>query len=86
MKIHSAKAFLFQHPKKLEESVKIKNSEMKTLPDWVAGTLLFKLALQDGDITVIENREQLVNAENGELNMEEKNKATKAAETKKTTK
>ena len=74
MRIHSAKTFLFQHPKKTEESVEIKNSEMKSLPDWVEDTMLFKLAMKDKDITIIESREQQISADNGDLNMEQKNK------------
>lgn len=61
MRVLATKSLLFTQG---EESVTIKNHEIKDVPDWVAETMLFKLAQKDGTIQVIENREQQKEAEN----------------------
>lgn len=82
MKIHSTKSFLFVHPTEPEKNVRVQNEEIKIVPDWVKDTLLFKLASTPDkndhvDIFVIETKEQQIEAENGELSLEEVNKEAK---------
>ncbi|WP_034438020.1 hypothetical protein [Clostridium ihumii] len=63
MVIFSKKSFKFING---TEEANIRNQEMKEMPDWIEGTLLFKLAKEDDSISVIENRKQLKAVENGE--------------------
>lgn len=63
MRVMATKSLLFTQG---EESVTVKNREIKDVPDWVAETMLFKLAQKDNTIQVIENKEQQKKAENGE--------------------
>lgn len=84
MKLHSRKSFLFVHPTDPEVRVSIQNEEMKIVPEWVADTLLFKLASNPDksgnvDIFIIETREQATKADNGDLSLEADNKKNKKA-------
>ena len=79
MKIHSKKTFLFVHPQDTNITVHVQHEEIKTVPDWVSTTLLFKLASTPDvngnvDIFVIETKEQQIQADNGDLSLGAANK------------
>ncbi|OHW63078.1 hypothetical protein EUAN_08620 [Andreesenia angusta] len=61
MRVMATRSLLFTRG---EEEVKIKHHEIKDVPDWVAETMLFKLAQKDNTIQVIENKLQQKEAEN----------------------
>lgn len=55
MRVFSVKSFLFVRG---EEKVKVRNQEMKDVPDWVAETQLFKLAQIDGNIQILSSKSE----------------------------
>lgn len=72
MKIHANKAFQFDHPKDASVNVVVQPG-FAGVPDWVADSIMFGYASQDGDVTVIETKQDEIAAETGDA------KAAKAA-------
>ncbi len=66
MRIFSKKAFKFPNPGRSDSAVTVRAREFAVVPDWVKDTLLFRLASQDGDITVLESHAQVAEVEKKE--------------------
>jgi hypothetical protein len=66
MRIFARKAFKFLHPNLGEASIIVRAREFADVPDWVEGTLLFRLARQDEDITVMDSPKAVLEAEKTE--------------------
>jgi hypothetical protein len=73
MRIHSNKAFQFDHPQDASITFTVQAGAFSGAPDWVEDSIMFKLASQDGDVTVIESKQDEIGAETGDA------KAAKAA-------
>ena len=64
MKIYTKRSFGFAPPAGSDEkSVVTRAMEFAVVPDWVAKTRLFALAVADGNLTVIENAAMAVDME-----------------------
>lgn len=75
MRIFSKKAFQFDHPAGSAPAVTVQAGSFGDVPDWIADSIMFKLAKQDGDVEVIGSRQDEIAAETG-------TKAKAAAKTK----
>lgn len=73
MRIYSTKSLLFIGNNE-SERFKVKHHDITDAPDWIEKTTTFQLAKEDGALTLIENKEQKVAAENGDLKKLSKNK------------
>lgn len=72
LKLYSKKSFLFQNGE--EEQLIINESINSQVKDWVAETALFKLAVADGSIEVIESASQQRDIEKGSNRRNGRNK------------
>lgn len=72
LKLYSKKSFLFQNGE--EEQLIINESINSEVKDWVAETALFKLAVADGSIEVIESISQQRDIEKGNTKGNRRNK------------
>lgn len=77
MRIFVKKSFQFNHPTEAVDAVKVQLESFADVPDWVEDSAMFKLASQDGDVLVIESKQDELAAETGA-----DAKAAKAAEAK----
>ncbi|QDX92063.1 hypothetical protein EEL30_06580 [Brevibacillus laterosporus] len=75
MRIFSKKSFQFDHPAGQEPAVVVQSQSFADVPDWVSRSLMFKLASQNEDVTLVENKQDEKVAETG-------SKAKKASEKK----
>jgi hypothetical protein len=81
MKIFSKKTFQFDHPAGEQPAVVVQHQDFAVVPDWVYDSIMFKDALADGDITVIESKQDELAAETGnksEAQLEKERKSTEA--------
>lgn len=65
MRIFSNISLQFDHPQQAAEPVVVQHQSFVDVPDWVAESTMFKLALADGSITVIESKQDEVQAQYG---------------------
>ena len=65
MRIFSKKAFQFDHPVGQESAVVVQSQSFADVPDWVSRSLMFNLASQNEDVTVLENKQDEKAAESG---------------------
>lgn len=56
MRIFSKKSFKFDDPNGQEPSVTVGSMEFKDVPDWVESSTMFKLASQDGDVSITSSK------------------------------
>ena len=73
MRIFANKSFIFSNG---EDEVKVRNLDFADVPDWVAKTRLFKLAVGDKSIQVVESTKEQTQIENdGDIDVDiDKNK------------
>ncbi|MGO4496415.1 hypothetical protein AB4114_11015 [Paenibacillus sp. 2RAB27] len=79
MKIYSKATLQFDHPTQAEAPVIVRHESFGAVPDWVKESKMFKLALSDETITVIESKEDEIKAEHGNTEDDEKAAAKAAA-------
>ncbi|WPS86470.1 hypothetical protein SMD22_18430 [Brevibacillus halotolerans] len=65
MRIFSKKSFQFDHPAGQEPAVVVQSQSFADVPNWVSKSLMFKLARQNEDVTVVENKKDEKTAETG---------------------
>ncbi|MBG9773564.1 hypothetical protein [Brevibacillus laterosporus] len=65
MRIFSEKSFQFDHPAGQEPAVVVQSQSFADVPDWVSQSLMFKLASQNEEVTVVENKKDEKKAETG---------------------
>lgn len=58
MRIFAKKSFQFDHPAGAAPAVVVPYKSFADVPDWVAESTMFKLALQDEDILVTNNKKE----------------------------
>jgi hypothetical protein len=65
MKIYPKRTFRFDHPSSSPDIVPVyvRNEEFSNVPDWVADSSMFKLAIEADLIMVIENKNDEIAAE-----------------------
>ena len=68
MRVFSKKSFKFDNG---AESVYLKLMSFSDAPEWIRNTALFKLAMRDGSIEIIESSEQRKQLENNGITEEE---------------
>lgn len=77
MKIFSKKSFQFDHQSGEVAPVVVQHNDFAIVPDWVEESAMFKLALADGDVSIIETKADESATEKGDK--EAKSVAAKAA-------
>ncbi|SFU71028.1 hypothetical protein [Alicyclobacillus macrosporangiidus] len=63
MRVFSRKSLMFHHPTGEEAPVTVRAHDFSDVPDWVAHSTMFRWALDDGVVSVIESKADEVQAE-----------------------
>lgn len=63
MRIFSKKSFQFHHPADQEASVNVQALSFTDVPDWVSDSTMYRLALSEGSIDVVETKADEIKAE-----------------------
>jgi hypothetical protein len=83
MRIFSKRSFQFDHPAGEQPAVVVRSQSFADVPDWVADSAMYKLALDDEDVMPIESRQDEVKAELGSPDKATRAKAREAAKAQK---
>ncbi|WP_216624730.1 hypothetical protein [Paenibacillus foliorum] len=82
MRIFSNVSLQFDHPTQAFPAEVVQHQTFATVPDWVKESSMFKLALADESITVIESKHDEYKAQYGDSTDSKAEKARLAAEAK----